>query len=84
LLRRSNYRFVPASELRNLIYLDRNVVLALLTRGWVGIRKRSIFEPGEPQRANACGLLFIGAAKTSNKSCGRGPSEIKISPKSCR
>jgi hypothetical protein len=26
-------------------------------RGWVGILKHSIFEPGEPQCVNACGFL---------------------------
>ena len=26
-------------------------------RGWVGFHKQSIFEPGRPQRYNACGLF---------------------------
>ena len=53
-----NKDLVPASEQRISIYVVRNLPLASLTRGWVGFHKHSIFEPGEPQSANACGFLL--------------------------
>jgi hypothetical protein len=31
--------------------------LSSANRGWVGFTTQSIFEPGEPQRVNACGFF---------------------------
>ena len=57
LLPRSNYTFVPAPEPRISIYVGRNVALAPFTGA--GVHFIAIdFEPGEPQRENACGFLF--------------------------
>jgi hypothetical protein len=44
-------------EPRISIYVVSNAPLASLTRGWVGFLKHSIFEPGEPQSANALWLF---------------------------
>ena len=34
-----------------------------LNRDWEGFHKQSIFEPGQPQRVNACGF-FIACRKS--------------------
>jgi hypothetical protein len=52
--------FLP-SEPRISIYVWRDVDLALLSRGWVGFHKQSIFEPGEPQRAMPAAFFFFDA-----------------------
>ncbi|HEX7566871.1 MAG TPA: hypothetical protein VF396_27005 [Bradyrhizobium sp.] len=57
LWRRSNNSLVPWSGTAhfNLRQVQRG--LSFANRGWVGFLKHSIFEPGEPQRANALRLF---------------------------
>jgi hypothetical protein len=56
LLPHSNETFVPATELLIFIYVNAGVLLAL--RAGLGtFYKHSIFEPGGPQCANACGFF---------------------------
>jgi hypothetical protein len=70
----SSKTFVPASEPRILVYVGRNVALSSAHRGWVGFLTQSIFEPGEPQRVNACGFLLrspVGVTNTQSSEITR-------------
>lgn len=80
LWRRSNNSLVPWSGTAhfNLRQVQRG--LSFANRGWVGFLKHSIFEPGEPQRANALRLFaasFLSLGKTRTRdhqgSVLRGP-----------
>ena len=52
----SNETFVPAPELLIFIYIKRGLFLTLRT-GVGQVHKQSIFKPGGPQCANACGFF---------------------------
>jgi hypothetical protein len=57
LLPHSNESSVPASEALIFIYVSLGVLLASRTGAGGHVHKQSIFEPGEPQCANACGFF---------------------------
>jgi hypothetical protein len=61
----SNETFVPATELLISIYVRPGASLSL--RAGAGqVHKQSIFEPGEPQCANACGFsMAVSYARCS-------------------
>jgi hypothetical protein len=61
----SNETFVPATELLISIYVRPGVSLSF--RAGAGqVHKQSIFEPGEPQCANACGFsMAVSYARCS-------------------
>ena len=55
--RPSNRTLVPAHGTAHLALRLAISALCSSHRGWVGFTIQSIFEPGQPQRANACGFL---------------------------
>jgi hypothetical protein len=57
LWRRSNNSLVPWSGTAHFNLRQALCGLSSANRGWVGFLKHSIFEPGEPQSANALRLF---------------------------
>jgi hypothetical protein len=64
LLRGGNCPFVPASELRIVIYLDRKVFLAFLTGVWVGFINNPFSNPAS--RSARMPAAFFSA---QNRAC---------------
>jgi hypothetical protein len=70
----SNNTFVSKPELLISIYVRPGVSLSL--RAGAGqVHKQSIFEPGEPQCANACGFFNGGCAQQKQIETTPAPGE---------